>query len=81
MGSVIWSKRLAMKAIINSKYVIENVNNFTLTSQNVFLQFKSEESKNKAIKQLSSLKIDNYGLTDLQLDANSGLTSISLFED
>lgn len=70
-----------MKAIINSKYVIENVNNFTLTSQNVFLQFKSEESKNKAIKQLSSLKIDNYGLTDLQLDANSGLTSISLFED
>lgn len=70
-----------MKAIVNSNYIIENIANFTLSLYNVFLQFKSEESKNKAIKQLSSLKINNYGLTDLQLDANSGLTSISLFED
>lgn len=70
-----------MNAIINSSYVIEDVTNFTLTSYNVFLQFKSEEAKNKAIKQLSNLRLINYGLTDLQFDSNSGLTSISLFED
>ena len=81
MGSVIWSKRLVMRAIINSNYIIENIANFTLSLQNVFLQFKSENAKNEAIKQLSNLKFGNYGRTDLQLDANSGLTSISLFED
>lgn len=70
-----------MRAIINSSYVIEDVANFTLTFYNVFLQFKSEEAKNQAIKQLSNLKFDNYGLVDLQFDSNSGLTSISLFED
>lgn len=69
-----------MRAIVNSQYIIDDIKNFTL-SLNVFLQFKSEEAKNKAIKQLSNLKIDNYGLTDLQFDSNSGLTSISLFED
>lgn len=70
-----------MKAIINSSYIIEDVTNFTLALYNVFLQFRSEEAKNQAIKQLSNLKFDNYGLTDLQFDSNSGLTSISLFED
>lgn len=70
-----------MRAIINSSYVIEDIANFTLSLYNVFLQFKTEEAKNKAIKQLSTLKLDNCGLMDLQLDSNSGLTSISLFED
>lgn len=70
-----------MRALINSSHLIEDVANFTLTFYNVFLQFKSEEAKNQAIKQLSNLKFDNYGLTDLQFDSNSGLTSISLFEN
>lgn len=70
-----------MRAIINSSYIVENVENFTLCLYNVFLQFKTEEAKNKAIRQLSNLRLINSGLMDLQLDSNSGLTSISLFED
>lgn len=70
-----------MRAIINSSYVIEDIANFTLSLYNVFLQFKTEEAKNKAIRQLSNLRLINCGLMDLQLDSNSGLTSISLFED
>lgn len=70
-----------MNAIINSSYIIEDVANFTVVSHSVFLQFKTEEAKNKAVKQLLTLKFDDYGLTDLQFNSNSGLTSISLFED
>lgn len=69
-----------MKAIINSQYVIENIENFSLTLQNIFLGFKSQESKEKAIEQLKDIKIDNYSLKDIRFLANSGLTSISIFE-
>ena len=70
-----------MKAIINSFYIIEDIENFTLSLYSILLQFKSEEAKSKAIRRLSTLKIDNYGLTDIQFNSKSGLTSISLFED
>lgn len=70
-----------MRAIINSSYIVEDIANFTLSLYDVFLQFKTEEAKNKAIRQLSNLRLINSGLMDLQLDSNSGLTSISLFED
>ena len=70
-----------MKAIINSFYIIEDIENFTLSLYSILLQFKSEEAKSKAIRRLSNLRLINSGLMDLQLDSNSGLTSISLFED
>lgn len=70
-----------MTAIINSQYVIENIENFSLTFQNVFLEFKSQEAKEEAIEQLKNIKIDNYSSREIQFPANSGLTSISIFED
>lgn len=70
-----------MKAIINSQYVIENVENFTLSLQNVFLEFKSEIAKVTALEQLKNLKYNEYSLTEVQFPANSGLDTISLFEE
>lgn len=70
-----------MKAIINSQYIIENVENFTLSMYNVFLGFKSQEAKEKAVEQLKNLKFDNYSSRDIQFFSNSGLNTISIFED
>lgn len=71
-----------MTAIINSRYVIENVVNFSLTLQNIFLEFKSQEDKEKAIEKLKGFKIGHYySATEIQFPANSNLTSISIFEN
>lgn len=70
-----------MTAIINSQYILENVSNFTLSMFNVFLGFESEEARNKAIEQLKNIKIDAYSPREIQFPSDSGLTSISLFEN
>ena len=70
-----------MKAIINSQYIIEDIENFTLSLSNVFLGFKSEEAKQNALKQLKSLKFDDYSRLDIQFPSSSGLNSITIFED
>lgn len=69
-----------MKAIINSQYIIEDIENFTLSLSNVFLGFKSEEAKQNALKQLKSLKFDDYSRLDIQFPSGSGLNSITIFE-
>ena len=71
-----------MKAIINSRYIIENIENFTLSMyNNVFLEFKSQEAKEKAVEQLKNLKFDDYSSRDIQFSSDSGLNTISIFND
>lgn len=69
-----------MQAIVNSKYVITGIKDFTLCMHNVFIGFKSEEEKVKALKQLQNIEFDDYSLTQIQFPPNSGLTTISIFE-
>lgn len=70
-----------MRAIVNSQHILENVSNFTLSMFNVFLGFKSEEARNEAITQLKNIKVDVYSPREIQFPSDSGLASISIFED
>ena len=70
-----------MQAIVNSKYVITGIKDFTLSMRNVFIGFKSEKEKIEALKQLQNIEFDDYSLTQVQFPPNSGLTTISIFED
>lgn len=70
-----------MRAIVNSQYVLENVSNFTISMSNIFLGFKSEEARNEAITQLKNIKVDAYSPREIQFPSDSGLNTISLFED
>lgn len=70
-----------MRAIINSRYILEDIENFTLSMFNVFLGFESEEARNKAITQLKNIKVDAYSPKEIQFPSDSGLTTISLFND
>lgn len=70
-----------MQAIVNSKYVITGIKDFTLCMNNVFIGFKSEKEKIKALKQLQNIEFDDYSPTQIQFPPNSGLTTISIFED
>ena len=71
-----------MRAIINSQYVIENIENFSLLLQNIFLGFKSQEAKEKAMYQFDkNITYTSYSSRDLQFPVNSGINTISIFED
>lgn len=70
-----------MIAIINSQYIIKNIENFTLSLQNILLEFDSEEAKITALKLLKELKYINVSSKMIQFPANSGLISISIFEN
>ena len=70
-----------MTAIINSKYILGGIQDFTLSMYNVFIGFNSEEEKIKALEQLQNIEFDDYSLTQIQFPPNSGLTTISIFEN
>lgn len=70
-----------MKAIINSQYILEDIENFTLSMFNIFLGFKSEEARNEAIAQLKNIKLIAYSPREIQFPSDSSLNTISLFED
>lgn len=70
-----------MQAIINSKYIITGIKDFTLSMHNVFIGFKSEKEKIEALKQLQNIEFDDYSSVQVQFPPNSGLTTISIFED
>ena len=70
-----------MQAIINSKYVITGIKDFTLSMYNIFIGFNSEEEKIKALEQLQNIEFDDYSSVQVQFPANSGLTTISIFEN
>lgn len=70
-----------MQAIINSKYIITGIKDFTLSMHNVFIGFKSEKEKIEALKQLQNIEFDDYFPEQVQFHPNFGLTTISIFED
>ena len=67
-----------MKAIVNSQYILENIDNCSFGCNCVFIQFKSEEAQNLAISKLP---------VDFKIDSGKTLISIlnpitvSIFED
>ena len=71
-----------MRAIINSQYIVKNIENFSLLHQNILLGFKSQEAKEKAMYQFDkNITYISYSSRDLQFPANSGIDSISIFDD
>ena len=45
-----------MRAIVNSKYILENISNVSYTNNNIVIQFKTENATN------STKKLNEYGL-------------------
>lgn len=70
-----------MRAIINSQYVIEDIENFSLCMNNIFIGFKSQKAKEQALEQLKDFKFNSYSSREVQFPAGSGLNTISIFED
>ena len=71
-----------MRAIINSQYIVKNIENIILLHQNILLGFKSQEAKEKAMYQFDkNITYISYSSRDLQFPTNSGINTISIFEN